>query len=801
VANSLTVLIEDFKKLLGLLNQVDSFAKGGTAVGGRGGVMSNSLSPVTTVAPGASGLATAGKLIGVGLTAGAGFVGGASSMMPDVAMTIGRASGFYGAAVASGGLMGTAEMDRRTRLGLGQFQNIPGGSAKVAGILAGRGMVPGSATFSQTVTSVGQAARYLNMPNDVAASAIEGLTSGSTSMMMLRNFGVFTSNPVTGQAMTQGQIFEQLASRWTGGRQTSVEGTMESLRRGNLGSNIRNSGLDTSQQALLAQYMIDRSRGINMDLSDPNAISEAERRNKRDGIVNPLLDAMRLTSKDDELMSYATESYQAGMKKATDGLIFLADNAVKPLIDTFGELKATMDVFMGHNIGGGAVQAVSAVGGGLLGGAMIMGKRGGGGGGGKGSIPASGKTPGNKGGFKPSLKGFGASAVAGFAGGMLGNAISSGSEQGSVQSKFGNALAYGAQLAGLGGMIGSFFGPGGTAAGAVIGGVAGLTYGAFTGGQEAAYASNSTSGGSLVGNINPGNAGAGWRGGFGEKRYYGSHQGIDIPLAEGTKVYAAADGKVTAAQSGSGPMSYGLYVKIQHSDKYVTFYAHLSRIDVKVGQEVAKGQIIGLSGNTGFSTGPHLHFGLFRNGTAIDPSGYLSDDLTGGVERHSAGNNGGKSNAQARPSTGGSIVDLVVTPGASITAASSSIMVTSSGVKGRSVSTASVVAAGMAGGLTGLSSPALGSMGGGTSSNSQTTGTGGGLDVFVPVSFTSVAGSSQSSSNTMVLDGTPDGKNAKNNVVINVSVAQASETEARRFAKLVKEYLDEDKTFQRIGRK
>jgi murein DD-endopeptidase MepM/ murein hydrolase activator NlpD len=798
MANSLSAITQQIEKLLGLLGQIDGFAKGGGVTGG-GNFLSGSLASVSTVAPGASGLAVANKLVGTGLTTIAGVMGGASQMMPDVAMTIGRASGFYGAAVASGGDRGgrgmsTAELDRGMRLGLGQFQNIPGGSAKVAGLLAGRGMMPGSATFSQTVTSVGQAARYLNMPNDVAASAIEGLTSGPTSGMMMRNFGVFTSNPVTGEAMSQGQIFEQLATRMLGGRETSVERTMDSLRRGNLGSNIRNSGMDPAQQALFSQYMIDRARGVNMDLSDPNAISDAIARNNAAGISNPLLDSMRLTSKNDELMSYATEEYQKGITEATDALIMLSDTAVKPLIDSMGMFKATLDTFFGSNVGAGAGNALASLAGGALAGGMVLGGMRGAG---KGSTPASGKTPGGKGGGFKMRAGGPIGLVAGLAGNVAGNLISGGSEQGSVQSKLGSAISYGATGAGFGAMLGSFIPGPGTAIGAAIGGVAGLAYGAFVGGQESAYAGNSSGGGSLTGNINPGSAGSGWKGGFGEKRYYGSHQGIDIPLAEGTKVYAAASGKVIAAQSGSGPMSYGLYVKIQHSDKYVTFYAHLSRIDVSVGQEVAEGQLIGLSGNTGFSTGPHLHFGLFRNGTAIDPSGYVGNDLTGGVEKYAASNNGGKSK-KGVASTGGSIVDRVVSPGASLTSANSAISVTTSGVKGRSLTSSAVVGSTMKGGITGLSSPVLGSMGAGTASNTQSTGSGGGLDVFVPVSFSStVAGRNQ---NTMVLEGHSSGGSV-NNVSINVSVAQATETEARRFAKMVKQYLEDDKTFDRIGRK
>jgi murein DD-endopeptidase MepM/ murein hydrolase activator NlpD len=779
--------MEDVKKLLGLLNQVDGFAKGGGVTGG-GNILSGSLAQVSTVAPPASALAVAGKLVGTGLSSIAGIAGGMSQMMPDVAATIGRASGFYGAAVAAGGIMGSGGIEQRTRLGLGQFQTSPGSSAAVAAMLAGRGMVPGSSTFSQTVTSVGQAARYLNMPNQVAASAIEGLTSGSTSGMMMRNFGVFTSNPVTGQAMSQGQIFEQLATRFLGGRTTTVERTMESLRRGNLGSNIRNSGLDSAQQALLSQYMIDRARGINMDLSNPNAISDAMARNEAAGISNPLLDSMRLSSKQDELMGYATEEYRKGVKDATDALIYLSDNAVKPLIDSMGRFKATMDTFFGSNIGAGLGNAVGAGIGGALGGAAILGGMRGAG---KGGVPSSGKGPGGRGGFKMGAGGP-VALVAGLAGSTIGNAVAAGSETGSMQSKLGTALSYGSTGAGIGAMVGSVIPGLGTGIGAAIGGTIGAGVGFFTGGGGAAYAGNMSGGGSLAGNINPGSAGSSWTGGFGERRYYGTHQGIDIPLAEGTKVFAAADGKVVAAQSGSGPRSYGLYVKIQHSDKYSTFYAHLSRIDVSVGQEVSKGQIIGLSGNTGFSTGPHLHFGLFRNGSAIDPTGFVSDDLTGGVERYSAANNGGKGK-KGSSSTGGGIVDLVVNPGASLTSATSAISVSSSGVKGRSLTSSAIVGATMKGGITGLSSPVLGSLGSGTASNSQS-GSGGGLDVFVPVSF-------QSSSSQPYALGHSDSGGSKNTVVINLSVAQATETEARRFAKIVKGYIEEDSTLDRIGRK
>lgn len=103
---------------------------------------------------------------------------------------------------------------------------------------------------------------------------------------------------------------------------------------------------------------------------------------------------------------------------------------------------------------------------------------------------------------------------------------------------------------------------------------------------------------------------------------YKGHTGVDLTMsgAYGKPVYASAGGTVIAA-SRSG--SYGKLIKIQHSNGYVTYYAHLSSIGVKVGQTVTQGQQIGKIGSTGNSTGPHLHFELRINGTAVNPMKYI----------------------------------------------------------------------------------------------------------------------------------------------------------------------------------
>jgi len=97
------------------------------------------------------------------------------------------------------------------------------------------------------------------------------------------------------------------------------------------------------------------------------------------------------------------------------------------------------------------------------------------------------------------------------------------------------------------------------------------------------------------------------------------HEGIDIEVDEGTAVYAARSGKVfLVGQNGS----YGKMIILNHG-AYETYYAHLSSVEVYRGQFVEAGQIIGRSGNTGLSTGPHLHFEIRVNGEAVDPLNYL----------------------------------------------------------------------------------------------------------------------------------------------------------------------------------
>ncbi|MBK5231461.1 MAG: peptidoglycan DD-metalloendopeptidase family protein [Thermoleophilia bacterium] len=98
------------------------------------------------------------------------------------------------------------------------------------------------------------------------------------------------------------------------------------------------------------------------------------------------------------------------------------------------------------------------------------------------------------------------------------------------------------------------------------------------------------------------------------------HEGLDIAVPEGTPIRAAQGGTVIAASYNGG---YGNYTCIDHGNALSTCYGHQSQLGVTTGQSVDQGQVIGYSGNTGASTGPHVHFEVRINGVAQDPLGYL----------------------------------------------------------------------------------------------------------------------------------------------------------------------------------
>ena len=104
------------------------------------------------------------------------------------------------------------------------------------------------------------------------------------------------------------------------------------------------------------------------------------------------------------------------------------------------------------------------------------------------------------------------------------------------------------------------------------------------------------------------------------------HAGIDIAAKVGTPIYAILDGTVAVAESNPKVNLAGKYIKINHTDGAQTVYMHLSRVMVRSGQTVKRGQVIGYTGNTGRSSGPHLHFGIKKGGAYKDPQSFTYYD-------------------------------------------------------------------------------------------------------------------------------------------------------------------------------
>lgn len=102
------------------------------------------------------------------------------------------------------------------------------------------------------------------------------------------------------------------------------------------------------------------------------------------------------------------------------------------------------------------------------------------------------------------------------------------------------------------------------------------------------------------------------------------HDGLDIAVAEGTAVAAVKSGVVTEVRHSA---TYGKMLRYETADGYEVMYAHLSQVLVKEGEKVRQGQRIARSGNTGLSTGPHLHYSVWKDGAFIDPLAFWQQDV------------------------------------------------------------------------------------------------------------------------------------------------------------------------------
>jgi murein DD-endopeptidase MepM/ murein hydrolase activator NlpD len=709
------------------------------------------------------------------MQAGVGIVAGGFAAMPDVAATTGRSSALYGAALASGTKGWNGIGSTTLRLMKGGI-TTPGGEGAVAAQIAGMGFQYGGkgvfGGFNTLAQSVAGAAIGFNMDNNVAAQALGGLTSGATSSALMQNFGVFTSNPMTGERATPTQTFAMLNDRLTMGGKMSQAEVIHGLNGGFLEQNILQSGLDEAQQSLLKQYMIDAAGGDFWNLNDKKAM--AARAEKAGG--NPLQPIMDVNSAQSGSMQAASDSYVSGMQKAAKAVELFEGAMTNFLNSPAGKFMAQVNGGVNLASQDQAIQGAMLAGSQVLGGAMNIGGTVLGatmlskmmGGGGTGSmVSTAAKTV-----------GMGALKTAGVVGGtaLVGvNAV--GAYQNAQKgadgwSVAGNALAGAAS----GALAGAMFGWPGVIVGGVIGAGSSLV-GSYLGSQA-----QSGGGGSIdtvgtggmtdtkstlklvhpvngpittkYGQTTDANGVALWGG--------NQHKAIDYGVPTGTPVQAAASGTVKQVGSGSGDRSYGVYIEIDHGGGYSTLYAHLSSVQVAVGQSVAQGQVIGLSGQTGYATGPHLHFEARHNGNKINPA---SLGLGGAAAVVAGTTTANTSTVMAISGSVGTSANII-TSGSSVAGAS-----VPQAYRGASVGGASV---GVSGGSGLATNTGYGPMQNGTGRGSGVSGGQGGPGL--------------------------DTSTSKTGVIINLTIAQASEAEAKRFAEIVKEQLESDKLMTSMGR-
>ena len=104
------------------------------------------------------------------------------------------------------------------------------------------------------------------------------------------------------------------------------------------------------------------------------------------------------------------------------------------------------------------------------------------------------------------------------------------------------------------------------------------------------------------------------------------HRGMDFTAPKGTPIYATGDGKIKRADNKAS--GFGKHIRIDHGYGYITLYAHLSKYNVKRGQKVKRGDLIGFVGSTGRSEAPHLHYEVWKDGDRINPINFYYGSLS-----------------------------------------------------------------------------------------------------------------------------------------------------------------------------
>ena len=778
----------------------------------------------------------AGFSAGVGIAAAQTYFDG----MPDVQKTVDRATQYYNAGIYGG---------NQNKLRSATFSAMQGGitslgsDARVAEYLQSRGMTQSKSNYLGTVSAVSNAAKYLNMSNERSAVALEGLTSGKTSSDLLRNLGIYTSDPRTGQAYSQSQIFSAVAGRLTAGQsKATVDQVNESFRRGKLGASLSGLGLSEDQQNMMHMYMVARAQGVTLDLTNQKQMDAFAKQNG----LNPASSGYQINTYDTQAMDKAQNNYLEGIKAALPQIKFLSDEAGKAADGIAGWTKAFKAALESSQAGKAAVSGAENVinqlvtGLGTLLGGLGLGKMLGGG---PKGVPGLPKGPGALTKLAPFLSEMGPVGVA------AGTAVAATAATLGANSLAADAIAKNnnmtsSQRDAVQNQINfsSFLGAGANGGNFLSAGVGsrdaqnlisprnssqktdlfkplsdwwnGVFGGGKSGGTNSTINAQGPTGNGQQNTVKftwpAGNASL-VSDGFGPRTpptpgASSYHQGIDISVGMGTPIMASADGEVVQSGNNGG---YGNCVQIKHANGYVTLYGHQSRIATSMGKKVVQGQVIGYVGSTGTSTGAHLHFGVKdASGNFIDPMKVLGGTATATYGSQSSASGSSGSSAPAS--------DMA---GISDSRAKAGVMTVSS-YRGAEI--------GGAGAGSGFKAMAMGSnaqtkdtmnLGVGISGKNNLTSSSMGIylpgarraktgDAYVandgPVNVHSgeaILTSEQAEVWRTMLKQGGLGKGNGNNVTINLSIAQASESEAKRFASIVKDMLEKDTLIQNMGRR
>lgn len=824
-----------------------SFTNGNTGSGGSVmpsmGAFSNNAgvqSAMASMGATSSKLGLAGQVAGA-VIGGVGAVAGLGlAAMPATADVLKYSSGYYNAAQFGGGRSGYQIGNATFSMMKGGITSR-GGDAAIANQLASQGIMPGGSQYNQTVTSVANAAKYLNMDNSAATAAITGMNSGSMSSNLMKRYGIRTSNWSTGEALPMGDIFSQLDARFTAGqRQATEQEIMDSFQRGKLGASLAGTGMSADQQQLFLQYELEKARGNNLDLSNQAGMDALQAaKDKRLG-VNPNKPALDVLSSDTSVLAAAQETYLKGAQEGAKFVETANDFIKSQLIPTLGEFKAALDTAassagvggamgqLGSALGGltGAIGSIlSAIGGykllsaaskALTSGAPAAIEAGAQAAGKLGPVGAEVLPKAAAAGAKLGVRG--AAAIAAIPAGLALNVAMTQSnindlrESGMTSGNIVTTMATtGAQDAGFMRDNGSLS----NLQNADVFGAFGSWWDSLWGGgngSKGGGAANTTPGSGTRTNNSPNKSlkfkwpvngqftdSFGPRGAVAGQANF--HNGQDIAAPQGTPIGASEAGTVVEVSSQD---LGGKYVKIKHSNGYTTGYFHQSAQKAVVGKEVKQGETIGLVGATGAATGPHVHFTVQdASGAFIDPKKVVSGTVTSSPAGDTTSED--KENGKGAPSR-------------PMSTAGSTESMADKHARKDSMSVAGLRMGGGGGSNPGstVSVSSGGQGGGGTSSGRGGSGRLAGMyqpgaprakygDPYVaqdgPVNVHAGEAILTAEQAAQWRDGMRgQGKGKGNNVTINLTVASASEAEARKFAQTVKKLLEEDRMVGRMGR-